>query len=133
MANPIKLKIDNTPSPTIEIDMWNIEGEYADGKWHILIHKHINSWLKHTEFDGTGTLWSVVAGSVNFNHQGNSCFIAFFSLPNEFIISLFESLAAALPSQVGLTDQFIVKRADGWRPYLHIEQGDPCKPWEDEY
>ena len=132
MTNSIKLKINNSPTPTIEIDMWEIEGKHAEGKWHILIHRYIKSWLASTKFKKTATFWSTVAGSVNFNHYGNSCFIAVFGLPDHFLYDLQEHLAIEIPNQIRFSDEFFVKRSDGWRPYLHIEQGTPCKPWENE-
>jgi len=133
MTTAIKLKIDKNTAPTIEIDMWEIKGDYADGKWHILIHNYINAWLNNTNFNQTATLWSVVAGSVNFNHNGNSCFIAAFGIPDDFLVGLQECLATEFPTQVRLSDEFLVTRNDGWRPYLHIEKGNSCKPWEEEY
>jgi len=28
------------------VDMWGIEGPYADGNWHQLIHRAAQSWIK---------------------------------------------------------------------------------------
>lgn len=106
--------------------MWEIEGAYADGKWHELIHDFAKSWVIKNDFQGKGTLWSVVFPSVNFYHPGNSCFIAAIGLPEEFLAEL-ESSLIAIHEQVRLSDYDIVTRNNGWRPYLHFENG---KVWE---
>lgn len=41
-----EFKLQNRMISPLEIDMWNIEGTYEDGKWHELIHVAIKNWME---------------------------------------------------------------------------------------
>ncbi len=120
-------KLKKTPVPSVEIDMWEIQGEYSDGKWHQLIHNYTKLWVSENDFKDRATFWSVVLPSVNFQHQGNSFFIVGCCTPDSFMSGLAEFLSGKLLKQVRMSDEVIATRKDGWRPYLHLEQG---KVWE---
>ncbi len=126
IATPI-FEISKKASPTIEIDMWEIQGVYADGKWHQLIHGFVKEWVVENSFQNKATLWSVSFPSVNFFHPGHSFFLVTCGLPNKFLAQLEDFLSTKLSKQVRLSDEVIVARSDGWKPYLHLEQG---KVWE---
>ncbi len=44
----------------IAIDMWGIEGEYADGNWHSLVHDFAVDWARKNPQQENATLWSSV-------------------------------------------------------------------------
>ena len=120
-------KLEGTPLPSIEIDMWEIQGEYSDGLWHRLIHSYANQWISENNFKGKATFWSVVLPSVNFHHQGNSFFLVGCYVPDELLNGLKEFLSQKFQKQVRMSDEIIATRKEGWRPYLHLEQE---KVWE---
>jgi hypothetical protein len=113
--------------PSIEIDMWEISGPYADGRWHELIFDFVKNWLSKSRFQEEATIWSSVIPSVNFMHPGNSCFIAVFGMPEDFLGNLEDFLKVKIGKCVRLSDYVEVDENDGWRPYLHIKQG---RAWE---
>jgi len=125
--NTPRFKLNKTPVPSVEIDMWEIQGEYSDGKWHELIHNYTKQWVSENDFKDRATFWSVVLPSVNFHHQGNSCFIVGCCTPDKVLNGLEVFLSGKFPKQVRLSDEVIATRKDGWKPYLHLEQG---KVWE---
>jgi hypothetical protein len=120
-----KFEISKQMASTLEIDMWNITGKYADGAWHQLIHACVKDWVATNKFKGKATLWSSVIPSSNFNGYGNSCFLAQFGMVG--ILELLEAkLRSSFPKQVRLSDEVQVIQGT-WRPYLHLGHG---KIWE---
>ena len=104
----------------LEIDMYAIEGQYAEGGWHNLIESAIKNWARNNQFQGRGTLWYRRGYSVNFGHQDSSFFITAFGLPK--FISFLENYLSPIRRHVRRSDETKITRGQ-WFPYLHLEQG----------
>lgn len=113
--------ISNRPVSALEIDMWNITGQYADGAWHQLIHASVKHWAEKKQFAGIATIWSSTMPSANFGEYTNTCVIAAFSMGG-FINQLETTLSDHFPRQVRRAEDMQVV-SGSWRPYLHLEHG----------
>ena len=105
----------------LEIDMWNITGNYADGAWHQLIQSCVKNWTAKKQFVGLATVWSSTMPSANFGEYTNSCVIAAFGLGG-FINQLETTLSDHFPRQVRRAEDMQVV-SGSWRPYLNLEHG----------
>lgn len=112
-----RFKTSKTEKPSLEIKMWEIQGEYADGNWHLLIHEFVKTWNAEHNFENVATIWSTT--------YYDSFLIVTCGLPSSFLKQLQSFLETKLRGNVRLSGDVII---DGsWRPYLHLEQG---KIWE---
>ncbi|WP_262966752.1 hypothetical protein [Methylobacter psychrophilus] len=116
-----KFEISNRLVSPLEIDMWNIKGNYADGAWHKLIHVCAKDWAAKKRFAGTATIWSSVMPSANFETYTNACYVAAFGMAG-FMNQLETTLSGHISSHVRRSGEMQVERGS-WRPYLHLEQG----------
>ena len=110
------------PTMFLAIDMWGIEGEYADGNWHVLLHRFAVEWSQKHPEQATATLWSSVQPCSIFTN-GSSCYIAGSAqLPDAFFQQLEVFLRAAFGDCARIGGEIQVN-ADEWRVYLHFESG----------
>ncbi len=115
-------KRSKKPSLFLAIDMWGIEGEYADGNWHGLIHEFAHNWSAAHPQQDTATLWSSVQPCALYNN-GTSCYLAGSSkLPDGFFSQLESHLRARIGSHARIGGEILVD-AEEWRVYLHFENG----------
>jgi hypothetical protein len=126
-------KRSKKPTLFLSIDMWGIEGEYADGNWHTLLHRFALDWSNAHPDQETATLWSSVQPCALFN-SGSSCYVAGSSkLPETF----FQQLVSFLRLNFGkhaLVGGEIQVDLDEWRIYMHFENGGVWeKDDEDEW
>lgn len=105
----------------IEIDMWNIKGQYEDGKWHELIHACAKDWAEKSQFEGKGTIWCCVMPRANIETYTNACYVAAFGMAG-FMTQLTSTLCRHIPRQVRRSGEMQVERGN-WRPYLHLDHG----------
>ena len=49
-------KHSKQPTLFLAIDMWGIEAKYADGNWHVLLHRFALDWSKKHPVQATATL-----------------------------------------------------------------------------
>ena len=112
------------------VDMWGIEGPYADGNWHQLIHQAAQSWITEFPDQPPATLWSVVQPCDLFDN-GSSCYMACSTkLPDMFFHGLNSYLFERFGNHVTVAEvdfDLPFKNIEGWRAYLHFEQG---RVWE---
>jgi hypothetical protein len=115
-------KRSKQPTLFLAIDMWGIEGEYADGNWHVLLHRFALDWSKKHPDQAPATLWSSVQ-PCSFFANGSSCYVSGSSrLPDAF----FQQLESFLRSEFGNCARIggeIQVNPDEWRVYLHFENG----------
>ncbi|WP_404440037.1 hypothetical protein [Stutzerimonas chloritidismutans] len=112
------------------VDMWEIDGFYGDGKWHKLINQFAEEWAAHNRDQEPATLWAVVRPCDIFDN-GTSCYMTSSSkLPGTF----FDKLASYMKEHCGphfevldVDFELPFRNIEGWRAYLHFEQG---KLWE---
>jgi hypothetical protein len=116
-----KFEINKRMVSSIEIDMWNIKGKYADGVWHKLVQASVKDWSAKKQFEGKATIWSSVMPSANFETYTNACYIAAFGMTG-FMKQLETTLYEHIPRQVRRSEEMQVERGS-WRPYLHFEHG----------
>ena len=116
-----KFKLLNRMILPLEIDMWNIQGEYADGEWHELIHDAVKHWAAKKQFEGKATLWDTVMNSTNFGSYSQVCGITAFGMAG-FMKQLETTLCRHFSRQVRYSNYTLVTR-EHWRPYLHLEHG----------
>ncbi|MDQ4345176.1 hypothetical protein RBU07_03980 [Pseudomonas aeruginosa] len=121
------LRQAKNPVPFLAIDMWGIEGPYADGNWHELIHDFARNWVRRNPEQQTATLWSTVQPSALFPN-GTSCYLAGSSkLPFAFLEELESHLLGQFGQHARIGGEILVSKAEGWRPYLHFDSGEA---WE---
>lgn len=116
-----KFAINKRMVSPVEIDMWNIQGKYADGMWHELIHACVKDWAAKNQFEGKATIWCSVMSSANFENYSSAFFIAAFGLAG-FVKQLETTLCGHIPRQIRRSGEMQVERGN-WRPYLHLEHG----------
>ena len=116
-----KFEISNRMVSPLEIDMWNIKGNYADGAWHQLIHVCTKDWAAKKRFTGKATIWSSVMPCANFETYTNACYVAAFGMAG-FMNQLESTLSSHISKYVRRSGEMQVERGS-WRPYLHLEQG----------
>ena len=108
------------------VDMWGIEGPYADGKWHILIQQFAREWLLRNPAQDRATIWSVVRPCDVFDN-GTSCYMtASTKLSGFFFDYLAELMEIHCGTHVEVLDvdfELPFEKIEGWRVYLHFEQG----------
>ncbi|MFV3415495.1 hypothetical protein ACNFH8_24825 [Pseudomonas sp. NY15436] len=118
------LRRPKQPVLFIAIDMWGIEGQYADGNWHSLVHDFAMDWARKNPQQENATLWSSVQPCAIFLN-GTSCYMATSTkLPRKFLQDLESHLQTHCGSHTKIAGEVMVSRADGWRPYLHFEAGN---------
>jgi hypothetical protein len=105
----------------LEIDIENIQGQYADGKWHEPIYAAVKHWAAKKEFQGTATIWIREMPSCNFGDYSNTFCLVAIGMPG-FMKQLETRLLGSFRKQVRRSDEILVKRAT-WQPYLHLEHG----------
>ena len=115
-------KRSKSPTLFLAIDMWGIEGEYADGNWHDLLNQFALSWASAHPEQGAATLWSSVQPCALFNN-GSSCYLAGSSkLPENFYQEMKVFLRSKFGSHVLVGGEIQVD-LDSWRVCLHFENG----------
>lgn len=70
------------------VDMWGIEGPYADGKWHKLIHQAARSWVAENPNQEPATLWAVARPCDFFDNGTSCCMTSSAKLPDIFFDQL---------------------------------------------
>ena len=115
-------KRSKKPTLFLAIDMWGIEGEYADGNWHVLLHRFALDWSNAHPDQETATLWSSVQPCALFSN-GSSCYVAGSSkLPEAFFQQLEGFMRLKFGSHARIGGEIQVD-LDEWRVYLHFENG----------
>ena len=115
-------KRSKKPTLFLAIDMWGIEGEYADGNWHVLLHRFALDWSNAHPDQETATLWSSVQPCALFSN-GSSCYVAGSSKLSE---AFFQQLEGFMRLKFGSHARIggeIQVDLDEWRVYLHFENG----------
>lgn len=113
------------------VDMWGIEGPYGDGKWHDLIQKFASAWASQNQSQAPATLWSVVRDCDIFE-SGKSCYMTSSTqLPGVFfdhLAGFMEKYCGAHFEVLDVDFELSFGEIEGWRAYLHFEQGNLWLP-----
>ena len=108
------------------VDMWGIEGPYADGNWHKLIHQVARSWATENPNQEPATLWSVVRPCDFFDNETSCYMTCSTKLPDIFFDQLNSYMTQYCGPHVTVAEvdfDLPFKSIEGWRAYLHFEQG----------
>ncbi len=103
--------------PAVQINMNLLTNE----KWIEIIAEIVGAWLMNSEFEETGTLWSITQKTVDFGKP----VLAEFVLPNG-LPGLGEYLLTKLKDGDGnaaMWSSIFFLGQEAWRPFCHVEQG----------
>ncbi len=104
--------------PTVQINMKVLSNE----TWIKAIAEIARRWVKITEFQGSGTLWSVTQNSVDFGKPILAEFILPYCLPG-FGEYLFRELTETAPDAAMTSPMFFLGH-EVWKPFCHVREGE---------